>query len=215
MRSSPYPGTLLLLSAAAGLLVSPALGQPPSTAPAMPIPTLAARTNSAGKRITRGGTATNRYQQDTRAMSVSAAVSFFNPPPADYDVQCFFIAREERGAGLWIFDAASETSRAKASQFEFTSEPISGTARTWTSLPFSGTFSATTTNGEGVQGSFSGQANSSTEVRGSKIEGWIVRVVSGGKVLRTESNQPRLRELAASNAKALDAAATHIKPALR
>jgi hypothetical protein len=58
------------------------------------------------------------------------------------------------------------------------------------SIPFSGVYS----DSGGGGGTFSGVAVDSATTLGSKIEGWIVRLVAQGKVIRTESNQPALKK---------------------
>ena len=60
----------------------------------------------------------------------------------------------------------------------------------------------TTTNNRGYNdgtftGTLTGVATSSSQTLSNKIEGWVVRVVNRGKVVRTESNQPGLKDVSA------------------
>jgi hypothetical protein len=178
----------------------------------MPVPNLTAKTSAASNKITRTNSGTERTAQSNRSIGVSVNVSFFTQPPAPYDVQCFFIAKDDSTGERYIFDADKATSQDKVAGFQFDSQSLAGGSKTWTSVPFSGTFSGSATDGTSVTGRFNGASSASSMTLGSKIEGWIVRVVGpDGKVVRMESNQPALKEMATRLGPALDKAATKIE----
>lgn len=177
-------------------------GQQPRS---MPVPNVTARTNTASKHIERSNFGTTKTAQDIRGLTVSVNVSFFSAPPAPYDVQCFFIAKN--GQTRSIFSAVKSTSQALSSAYEFGSDKLAGATREWTAIPFSGTYTTTFEGGDTVNGNFSVLSTSSAYTPGSKFDGWIVRVVAGGKVLKIDSNQPTLLDLATKWAPSLDAAA--------
>lgn len=193
----------LLAVAAAVMAVFGAFGlvqgqQPEATLPNF---TLVAKTGAAANRIARTG-GNERTMQSIRTTSVDVNITFFAVPAVPYDVQCFFIAKSETTGQEFIFDALAETSREKNFVNTFASKPVDGGSKSWVSVPFS----AVSAGGSVV----SGTAVGSSEKLGNKIEGWIVRVVAAGRVVRVESNQPTLKEDAEKLARALDKAAASI-----
>jgi len=174
-------------------------GQQPEAA--LPSFNLVAKTGAAANRIARTG-GNERTMQSIRMTSVDVNITFFASPTAPYEVQCFFIAKSETTGQQFIFDGLAETSQEKNFVNTFASKPVDGGSKTWVSVPFS----AVSTSG----GVVSGTAIGSSEKLGNKIEGWIVRVVAGGRVVRVESNQPSLKEDAEKLARALDKAAASI-----
>lgn len=178
---------------------------------AMPLPTVTARTDSSAKRTTTEKSGYTRIKEENRTLGVAVNVRFFAVPPFPYEVQAFFIAKDNTTRARTIFDAAAETSQNLAADFAFESSPLTGTTKSWTSIPISGTYSGTTSYGQSVMGNFQGSATSYSKTAGSNIEGWIVRVVAQGKVLRVDSNQQALKGLAEKQATEFDAAAGKIR----
>jgi hypothetical protein len=180
----------------------------PSTVQAVDViaPILTAKTNLASRRIAQLQTGTTRIEQDNRTYSVDVSCRFAAAPPVPYEVQCFFISKNEATLARAIYDAVVTTGQTEDFRQEFVSQPLAGNKRTFTSMPFS----STSAYSDGSVGSTVGVINSYKEIKGQKVEGWIVRVVCQGKVLRVESNQPSLSEMANQLKPQLDAAIARV-----
>jgi len=186
---------------------APAATAPPAVAPVrqpvhpMNPPEVTAMTNLASKRIDQLQTGSTRVEQDKRTYSVNVNCHFLSEPEEPYEVQCFFIARPEGTSGRSIFDAVAKTAHGANANFIFTSQPLAGARRTFKSVPFT----TTSLYSNGSIGTSVGVSSSYSEVKGQKVDGWIVRVVAQGRVLSVKSNQPPLAELAAHSQAQLDA----------
>jgi hypothetical protein len=228
---SPAPAAVLAIRSATPVPSAPAATEPPrSPAPAAtlalrpvtPVPTatappavdpvrrpahpmnppeVTAMTNLASRQIAELQTGSTRVEQDKRIYSVNVNCHFLSDPEEPYEVQCFFIARPEGTTGRSIFDAVAKTAHGANANFIFTSQPLAGTKRTFRSVPFT----TTSLYSNGSIGTSVGVSSSYSEVKGQKVDGWIVRVVAQGRVLSVKSNQPPLAELAAHLQSQLDA----------
>lgn len=171
------------------------------------IPTIDARTaNSGRKTIKSGGGTSSRQEQDVRSLGVSVDLRSSNPPKQPYDVQCFFLALSTSDKQKYIYDVQCKKSSMQKDTLQFQAPNIQGASRQWTVVPVSGTFTGTAPNGAQVKGNVSGNIVNSSKTSGSKFYGWLVRVVSQGKVVRIESNQAPLKAIAEKNPEVFDKA---------
>lgn len=186
------------------LLTAPLRAQLPPSAP--DIPTLTAVTAGNGKRTSTGVSGNTYYSAVTRDLSVHVELSSFHKPAAPYDVQVFFISGAESGHSETprIFNCQRVASGEIAEKFDFKAPPITGT-----------TTSTTVTNVTITNGfqSANGTLTSSHITSGEKFNGWVVRVLSGGVVVRVASNQAGLQYYAERNPEIFDAAILKAKPA--
>lgn len=179
---------------------------------AVPIPVLTARTSVASSKSVRSSVGANTTQsQAVRSTGVSVNVSFYQPPRKPYEIQCFFVAKNEGTKERYIFESLKQQAQGRAATAEFVSSPLMGTSTQTTAIPFSGRFDGVDTAGNYVSGKVTGATVSSNTASGSKMEGWIVRVVYQGQVLRIESNQPQLIDIAKGSAEAFDKAIGGVK----
>jgi hypothetical protein len=137
-------------------------------------------------------------RETTRSQGADATVFFTRGPSAQYSVQCFFIAEDEDTREQFIYDAQTQKVEGSKGNFSFRAPPLTGTVRRSISFPISGM----TTTGIPV----SGTLYFSSTASGSKISGWIVRLVADGKSVRMETNQPALGSLVQKNPELFDAA---------
>jgi hypothetical protein len=168
------------------------------------LPQLAAKTSSNRRHIGISQSGFTRTEQDTRTMSVDVTCRFFEVPQIPYEVQCFFVARDEASRQRSIFDAVVGQSQETNVAWRFESQPLAGGTRRFTSVPFTSTIQRP----DGSVETHYGTDDSQTTTTGNRIEGWIVRVVARGHVLGVQSNQPSLMEMASRFGGQLDAAAT-------
>lgn len=188
----------------------------PAQQPGFTPPSLNATTATTSKRNSTTGTATSGQSQTIRQTAVAVAVSFLRPPAEPYDVQCFFVAKDEATRERYIFDASSYQAKGNSATKVITSQPLTGTSKTWTVIPFGGTFTGTARPDNPrlpnlkVDGTFSGASATSNKIEGSKIDGWVVRVVYQGQPIAVASSMQPLAEFAKANPEAFDKA---IKPA--
>ncbi len=169
------------------------------------------------KSVTSGGV---NQSQTVRGIGVAVDWRFFGRPEEPYEVQCFFVAKHEGTKSRYVFDAVKAVSKEPAGKTEFRAQPLIGSGRQWMNIPFTATVNVrTTTDTVDSQGRTIGTSSTTTtdpakgvltlsnEIIGSKIEGWIVRIVSGGRVTRITSNQNHLEALAHGISNTLDAIA--------
>ena len=167
----------------------------------MEVPAVTAKTQLASKGIAITHSGYTRTEQEGRQMSVKVEVRFFHAPPAPYELQCFFISKNEATHDMQVFDEMKKTAQGQVFEWEFMSTPIAGATRKYTSTPFSGSWVGIGSDGSVTGGgTYGGTHDKYSETSGYKIVGWVVRVVGGGQVLRVESNQPSLQQTAETDA---------------
>ena len=164
------------------------VGPPQTTQFETQVPAVSAKTTTAGNREATSVTGSTTRTQAMHVLGVDVQFRFFRPLTAPVDLQCFFVARNEGTGARFIFESSTLTQRTATGDVQFTSSPLAGTVKEQIFIPITGTFSDGST--------FTGQATSSTSTMGSKAEGWVIRFVSGGHVLKVGSNQPFLTDLA-------------------
>lgn len=154
------------------------------------------KTVQTGRKEVVQSTGNVRQTQTVRSLGVLVEYRSVQPARAPYEVQCFFIARDEATRDRFVYYSETTTVKGGNGKLEFRAKALKGTTKTETSIPITGT----TETGE----PFISTISSTQEVPGSKMEGWVVRILSEGKVVQVDSNQPHLRTLAMENPGWLD-----------
>ncbi len=197
---------------AAGLQPPPnPAGKPPSRATPMPVPFVSAKTNMvSSKTVVEPGSLsiaglTFSQSQTQREMSVGVSVQFFSALPGPFEVQCFFVAKNDTTRSRYIFNVVAEESKKATYQGEIHSGTLLGATRDWVGIPYSLPVSLPEDGGKLID--LAGKSVGTDTKTASKIEGWILRVVYEGLVLKVDSNQPHLAELANRFPKVFDAVA--------
>lgn len=137
-------------------------------------------------------------RETNRSQSVDASVFFTRGPSSQYTVECFFIAQDDDTKELYIYDSQSQKVEGRKGTFTFEAPSLTSKIRRSISFPISGV----TVTGSPVNGSM----YFSSTATGSKIYGWIVRLVTGEQIVRMETNKSQLKTLAQRNPKHFDAA---------
>jgi hypothetical protein len=152
------------------------------------------------------GGLTLTQSQPQREMSVTVSVQFFSPLPGPFDVQCFFLAKNDTTKLRYIFNVIGEQSKKPVFADEIHSGTLLGSKMDWISIPISLPISVPEDGGTLVDST--GKLVETETKLGSKIEGWVLRVVYQGRVLKVDSNQTSLAELANRLPRLFDRAAT-------
>lgn len=152
------------------------------------------------------GGLTLSQSQPQREMSVTVSVQFFSPPPGPFEVQCFFLAKNDSTRSRYIFNVVGEESKKPTFSDEIHSGTLLGARMDWVGIPLSLPVEVPQDGGTFVDAG--GKSVESDTKLGSKIEGWVLRVVYQGRVLKVDSNQTYLAELANRLPKLFDKAAT-------
>lgn len=152
-------------------------------------------------------------QETTRSQAVDATIFFTRGPSVEYAVQCFFIAQDEGSKEKYIYDAQTQPVAGSKGDFFFRAPILTGTVRRSIRLPVSGMtttgvpVSGMTATGVPVTGVLvTGSVSISKTTTGSKIYGWLIRLVANGKTVRIVTNQSPLKTLAEKNPDYFDAA---------
>lgn len=166
------------------------------------IPTLTARTGARGRSV-QVIPRPDAAPITVRTMAAEAEVFFFNPPSQDYTVECFFVAIDDQSRDTFLFGASRETSSEQRATFSFESPPLGGTVRRSVGLALRGRSQGRPPEGsEGFMFDhlYDGAATS------ARVQGWVIRVISNGEVVRLESNQGPLKLFAERHPEILDQA---------
>lgn len=178
------------------------------------LPMVTAATLSNSKKVVGSGSSASGERHWARTIGVSASWRFFRMPKEAFELQCFFVAKDEADKSRNVFAFTKRAATGISGRAEFRSPELAGSGTRWTSVPFSGTAHSSPGGAAVITGnevSITGTLTTTSYSKGSKIEGWIVRVVSGGKVVRILSNQSQLEDMAKNAAATLDAIAAESK----
>lgn len=168
------------------------------------VPVLSATSLQRGNSIARNvrSTGLNRSEQSkevSRAGAVKVVLRSFSKPKTPYEVQCFFSAKDAE-KNRYIFDVKKTTSSETFDEMQFSSRELFGGSEKvdqrpiYHSGPTGGGYSRTT-----VVPVFLTKT-----VAGSSFEGWIVRVLSAGKIVRLDASLPELKSFAEKNPAVFD-----------
>lgn len=143
--------------------------------------------------------------ETVREQGVDTEVYFTSAPARAYEVQAFFFAREEASGQPFIYDAKVIRTNKQVYREVLRAEPLLGT----TKHTIRETVSGVTDDGR----TFIGETTRNNSRSGAKVYGWIVRVISAGKVVRMEANQTSLKKLAEREPQLLDDALIELESA--
>ncbi len=143
--------------------------------------------------------------ETVRQQGVEVEVYFTRAPARAYEVQAFFFARQEVSGQPFIYDAKVVRTSAPIHREVLRAEPLLGTVKR--------TVRETVTGVTGDGRAFIGEASRNSSESGAKVYGWIVRVISAGKVVRMDSNQTSLKKLGEREPQLLDDALIELESA--
>lgn len=198
---------LVIAASFAAMLVSRALAADERPQ----VPTLSAVNFQTGNVISRSGDSriigTAAYSQDstktTRIVAVKVQVRSSSKPKAPYEVQCFFTATDPAHK-RYIYDAVKTPSDKQWDELVVYARDLFGGSQTVEQ----GTVTTQT-----ATETLTTSVILTTTVPGARLEGWIVRVISGGHVVRLEASLHNLKDFAEKEAALLDKIAAEIKQA--
>ncbi len=166
------------------------------------IPNMTARTGARGRSV-QVVPRPDAAAITVRTMAAEVELFFFDPPRQEYTVECFFIGIDDQSRESFLFGASAEKSQQQRATFNFESPPLGGTVRRSVGLALRGRSAGPPP--EGAEGSFfehlyDGAATS------ARVQGWVVRVISNGEVVRLDSNQAPLKQFAERHPEIFDQA---------
>lgn len=157
-----------------------------------------------------GGVSTTSTSKDTsRIAAVKVTLRSFSTPKAPYEVQCFFCAKDFVKT-RYIFDAKRVQSSVVFDEINIFARDRFGGAQTIDQTKSSEPITGMTQYGEYVSGTLTTTVRLTTTTPGSTLEGWIVRVISGGKVVRVDASLQELKTLAERESALLDSVVTKV-----
>jgi hypothetical protein len=164
-------------------------------------PSLSVRTLSSARRtaVVSAGTDGSFSKDIDRTCSIEIKMVPFSVPETGFDLEWFFVAKTVTGKGRWIYDAGSKHSAKGREEMKVQSLPVQAQSDRQVDV---GLAPVMTPEGRAIK-----WTTVVTEAAsGSKYEGWVVRVKSGGTVVRVEASLSELREMALSNPEVFDKA---------
>ena len=180
-------------------------------ADAQPIPYFSATSIQRGTRISHSSATriigtfnTSTVSQTTKGIiGVKVQLRHFGKLTSPYEIQCFFIAKDATKL-RYVYDFVKAVSDQQFDEVTiFGRDLFAGTetvSKARTSVPSYGISSS----GESVYGTSTLTLTQTTIRPGSDIEGWIVRIISEGKVIRSDASLSELRNFAESETADLD-----------
>ena len=173
------------------------------------LPMVTAATLSSGKKgvttITSDGFIEGHVGQ---SIGVSVKWRYFRAPTEPCELQCFFVAKHDSNKARYVYDVATRQTTEIGGEVQFLAQPLLSSGLKWADIPFAGTITGSNPT---KTARIDGTLTLTSAVPGSKLEGWIVRAVSGGQVVRIISNQSHLESLAKEIPEKLDAIAAKRK----
>jgi hypothetical protein len=157
-----------------------------------------------------GGVSTTSTSKDTsRIAAVKVVLRSFSPPKSPYEVQCFFVAKDFVKT-RYIFDAQRVPSSVVFDEINIFGRDLFGGSQTIDQAKSTTPITRTTQYGDTVSGTLTTTVRLTTTTPGSTLEGWIVRVISGGKVVRMDASLQELKTFAERESVLLDSVATQV-----
>ena len=171
-------------------------------------PGLAVRTLSSSRRTTvvAAGSDGSFSKDIDRTCAIEIKMTPFSVPKEGFDLEWFFVAKTVTGRDRWIFDAGMRHSPSGREEIRVQSASVQAQADRRIDL----TLRPLRTE----EGTALGYTSVITDTSsGSRYEGWVVRVKSGGEVLRIEASLAELKALALENPLIFDKALNLPPPA--
>lgn len=126
------------------------------------------------------------YDRDIkRTVGIAIELIPFTKPKDGFEVQWFFVAKTLDTKIRWVYDAGWKHAGSQGVKFEIYSHPLAAKESRY--MDFAIEY---TRNGSYVLGVPTDTA------AGSRMAGWIVRVKTGGKIVRMEASPDELKDLA-------------------
>jgi hypothetical protein len=189
-----------------------------STRPSQ-VPYLTAISHNTGNFITEGGsgvrsignvTYINKSQTTTGILAVNVKLRTIGKPLVEpYEVQCFFIAKDSSQA-RYIYDAIKFHSSTQFDEVNVFARDLFGGTNTTDISVSNNPISGTTSSGDTFYGTLTSTVLLTTTKPGSQVEGWIVRVLSRGELVRFDASLSELKTFAEQESPLLDKVAESI-----
>jgi hypothetical protein len=183
------------------------------------VPHLTAISHETGSFITESGsgvrsignvTYMNKSQTTTGIIAVNVKLRTLGKPLVEpYEVQCFFTAKD-KSQGRYIYDAVKFHSSAQFDEINVFARDLFGGTKTTDISVSKNPISGTTSWGDPYHGTLTSTVVLTSTKPGSQVEGWIVRVVSGGQVVRFDASLSELKAFAGWESALLDKVAKSI-----
>jgi hypothetical protein len=190
-----------------------------SSTRSLQIPFLTAISLDTGSFITQGGsgvrsignvTYINKSQITTHILAVK--VQLRTPGNAlvePYEVQCFFIAKDKSQA-RYIYDAIKFHSSTQFDEVNVAARDLFGGTKTVDISVSKNPIAGVTSQGDHFYGTLTDTVVLTSTKPGSHVEGWIVRVLSQGQVVRLQASLSELKPFAEWQGSLLDKAANSV-----
>jgi len=183
------------------------------------VPYLAAISLDTGSFTTESGTGArsignvtyiNKSRTTTGILAVNVKLRTLGAPLVEpYELQCFFIAKD-KSQSRYIYDAIKFHSSAQFDEVNVFARDLFGGTKTTDISISKNPISGTTSWGEPYYGILTTTVLLTSTKPGSQVEGWIVRVLSRGQIVRFEASLSELRTFEASESALLDKVAKSI-----
>jgi hypothetical protein len=152
----------------------------------------------------------NKSQTTTGILAVKIRLRTLGKPLIEpYEVQSFFIAKDKSNA-RYIYDAIKFHSSAQFDEINVFARDLFGGTKTTDISVSKNPISGTTSWGDTYYGTLTSTVVLTSTKPGSQVEGWIVRVVSGGQVVRFDASLSELKTFAGWESALLDRVAKSI-----
>jgi hypothetical protein len=149
-------------------------------------------------------------EKTTGILAVTVQLRTLGKPQGEpYEVQCFFVAKDKVKT-RYIYDIVKFHSSARFDEVNVFARDLFGGTKTVDLGVSNDSISGTTSYGDFFHGTLTREVVLTTTKPGSQIEGWIVRVLSGGQVVRFETSLSELKTFAEWKSALLDAAANSV-----
>ena len=166
--------------------------------------------NGSGARTIGNVTYINQSQTTTGILAVKVQVRTVGKPLVEpYEVQSFFIAKDKSEA-RYIYDVIKFHSTAQFDEVNVFARDLFGGTKTVDISVSKDPISGTTSWGDSYHGTLTSTVMLSSTRPGSRVEGWIVRVLSRGQMVRFEASLSELKTFAERESALLDKAAKSI-----
>lgn len=142
-------------------------------------------------------------KETTRVAAIRVKVSAFSKPTEPYEVQCFFFAKDP-GRRRFIYDVQRFQSEQALADFAVYARDLFGGSQTVTQSTRYVTLTEVTTQGSVETKTVPVTDTQVSTTRGNNREGWVVRVLSNGRLARMTSSLAQLQQFAEKESALLD-----------
>lgn len=159
------------------------------------------------------GTPNSNTKETTRVAAIRIKLSAFSKPTEPYEVQCFFFAKDP-ARRRFIYDVQRFLSEQALADFAVYARDLFGGSQTVTQSTRYVTVSELDTEGKIQTKTLPLTDTQVSKTPGNTREGWVVRVLREGKVVRTAASLAPLQQFAEKESILLDklAAEAQLQP---